>query len=109
MDFELPDDIRALKTTVHDFCEEHVKRQSRQWDHDERFPTEVVRQLGELGLLGMRISEELGGAGLGSLAVAAVVEELARYDGSLALTVASHNGLGTCPGWPLAKSSGRGP
>ncbi len=95
MDFELPDDIRALKTTVHDFCEEHVKRQSRQWDHDERFPTEVVRELGQLGFLGMRISEDLGGSGLGSLAVAVVVEEIARYDGSLALTIASHNGLGT--------------
>jgi alkylation response protein AidB-like acyl-CoA dehydrogenase len=95
MDFELPDDIKALKRTVHDFCEEHVRQQARQWDREERFPTEVIGQLGELGLLGMRISEEFGGAGLGSLAVAAVVEEVARYDGSLALTVASHNGLGT--------------
>ena len=95
MDFELPEDIRALKTTVHDFCEKHVKAQARQWDREERFPLETVRELGKLGLLGIRIAEDLGGAGLGSLAVAVVVEEIARYDGSLALTVASHNGLGS--------------
>lgn len=95
MDFELPEDIRALQKTVRDYCERHVKEHAREWDHHERFPMDVVRQLGQLGLLGIRIAEEYGGAGLGNLAVAAVVEEVARYDGSLALTVASHNGLGT--------------
>jgi alkylation response protein AidB-like acyl-CoA dehydrogenase len=55
----------------------------------------VVRKLGELGLLGISVPEELGGAGLDMLAVAVVVEEVARHDGSLALTVASHNGLGS--------------
>jgi alkylation response protein AidB-like acyl-CoA dehydrogenase len=54
-----------------------------------------VGQLGELGLLGMTVPEELGGSALDTLSVAAVVEEIARWDGSLALTVASHNGLGT--------------
>ncbi len=56
---------------------------------------DTVRELGELGVLGMQIPEEYGGAGLDTLAVAVAVEEIARYDGSLALTVASHNGLGT--------------
>jgi alkylation response protein AidB-like acyl-CoA dehydrogenase len=56
---------------------------------------ETVRALGELGVLGMQIPEEYGGAGLDMLAVAVAVEEIARHDGSLALTVASHNGLGT--------------
>ncbi|GMU60427.1 MAG: acyl-CoA dehydrogenase [Myxococcaceae bacterium] len=95
MDFELPEDIKALQKTVRDFCEKRVKDKAREWDHSEKFPLEVVRELGQLGLLGMRVCEEYGGAGLGSLAVAVVVEEIARYDGSLALTVASHNGLGT--------------
>ncbi len=95
MDFELPEDIAALKKTVRDFCEKHVKDQAREWDHSEKFPMETVRELGRLGLLGIRIGEAYGGAGLGALAVAVVVEEVARYDGSLALTVASHNGLGT--------------
>ncbi len=72
-----------------------MKPFARGWDHDERFPMETVRALGELGVLGMLVGEEYGGAGLDSLSVAVAVEEIARYDGSLALTVASHNGLGT--------------
>ena len=95
MEFELPDDIQALKKTVRDFCEKRVKDKAREWDHHEKFPMEIVRELGQLGLLGIRVGEEYGGAAMGSLAVAVVVEEVARYDGSLALTVASHNGLGT--------------
>lgn len=95
MDFELPEDIKALQKTVRDFCEKRVKDKAREWDHHEKFPMEIVRELGQMGLLGIRIGEDFGGAGLGNLAVAVVVEEVARYDGSLALTVASHNGLGT--------------
>jgi alkylation response protein AidB-like acyl-CoA dehydrogenase len=95
MDFELPEDIVALRKTVRDFCEKRVKDKAREWDHHETFPLEVVRELGQLGLMGIRIGEEYGGAALGSLAVAVVVEEVAKYDGSLALTVASHNGLGS--------------
>ncbi len=95
MEFELPDDIQALKKTVRDFCEKRVKDKAREWDHSEKFPMEIVRELGQLGLMGIRIGEEYGGANMGALAVAVVVEEIARYDGSLALTVASHNGLGT--------------
>ena len=95
MDFELPESHRALKNSLKDFCERKVRSQSREWDKDEKFPTEVVRELGEMGVLGMLVTEEYGGAAMDSLAVAVAVEEIARYDGSLALTVASHNGLGT--------------
>ncbi len=95
MDFELPESHRALKASLKDFCERKVKSQSREWDKDEKFPMDVVRELGQLGVMGMLVSEEHGGAGMDSLAVAVAVEEIARYDGSLALTVASHNGLGT--------------
>jgi len=95
MDFELPEDLVQIQRTVRELCEAEVKPRAREWDEAERFPWEVVRQLGPLGIMGMTVPEELGGAGLGALAVAVVVEELARYDGSLALTVASHNGLGT--------------
>lgn len=95
MDFELPEDIKAFGKTIRDFCEKRVKEQARVWDREEKFPLETVRELGQLGVLGVRVPEEYGGAGLGALAVAVAVEEVARYDGSLALTVASHNGLGT--------------
>jgi alkylation response protein AidB-like acyl-CoA dehydrogenase len=95
MDLSLPDDCRALKASIHEFCERKVKDKARAWDASETFPMDVVRALGELGVLGIRVPEAFGGAGLGSLAVAVAVEEVAFYDGSLALTVASHNGLGT--------------
>jgi alkylation response protein AidB-like acyl-CoA dehydrogenase len=95
MDFELNESQRKLVETVRDFCVREVKPHAMQWDREERFPREVVAQLGELGLLGMTVPEELGGAELDAVSIAAVVEEVARWDGSLALTVASHNGLGT--------------
>jgi alkylation response protein AidB-like acyl-CoA dehydrogenase len=95
MDFELPEDVKALQATIRDFCERRVKDKAREWDATEKFPLEIVRELGQLGVMGIRIGEEYGGAAMGSLAVAVAVEEVARYDGSLALTVASHNGLGT--------------
>ncbi|HET7788076.1 MAG TPA: acyl-CoA dehydrogenase family protein [Myxococcales bacterium] len=95
MDFELNESQRKLVQMVRDFCVREVKPHAQEWDRDERFPREVVSQLGDLGLLGMTVPEELGGSDLDTLSVAAVVEEIARWDGSLALTVASHNGLGT--------------
>jgi len=95
MDLTLPESHRALQASLRDFCEEHVKPHARRWDHEEKFPAEVVKGLGELGALGILVAEEFGGAAMDSLAVAVAVEEIARYDGSLALTVASHNGLGT--------------
>ena len=95
MEIELPDDIKALRSSIRAFCEKNVKSQAREWDRTEKFPMEVVKELGAMGVMGIRVGEEFGGAGMGSLAVAVAVEEVARYDGSLALTVASHNGLGT--------------
>lgn len=95
MDFQLDDAHRQIQQMVREFCEEEVKAQSRRWDETGTFPFETVRKLGELGLLGITVPEEYGGSALDMLAVAVVVEEIARYDGSLALTVASHNGLGT--------------
>ena len=95
IDFQLDESHRKLQSMVRDFCVREVKPHAMEWDRDERFPREVVAQLGELGLLGMTVPEALGGSELDTLAVACVVEEIARWDGSLALTVASHNGLGT--------------
>jgi alkylation response protein AidB-like acyl-CoA dehydrogenase len=95
MDLELPESHRLLRETVRAFCDKEVVPHARLWDEEERFPHEIVPRLAELGLLGIRIPEEYGGSGLDTLAYAVVVEECARADGSLALTVASHNGLGT--------------
>ena len=95
MNFDLPEELIEIQRTVRAFCEAEVKPRAREWDEAETFPREVVGRLGEMGLMGIAVPEEYGGAGMGALAVAVVVEEVARFDGSLALTVASHNGLGT--------------
>ncbi len=95
MDFDIPEPHRLLRQTVRDFCEKEVRPHARKWDQEERFPHELVPRLAELGLLGIRVPEAYGGADMDTLAYAIVVEECARVDGSLALTVASHNGLGT--------------
>ena len=95
MNFDLPESHREIQRSVREFCLRHVAPQARRWDEEERFPKEIIPALAELGLLGIRIPEDLGGAGLDTLAYALIVEEIARFDGSLALTVASHNGLGT--------------
>jgi len=95
MELELPESHRLLRQTVRDFCDKEVAPFARKWDEEERFPKEIVPRLAALGLLGIRIPEAYGGSGLDTLAYAVVVEECARVDGSLALTVASHNGLGT--------------
>jgi alkylation response protein AidB-like acyl-CoA dehydrogenase len=95
MDFELNDSQRELQAMVRDLCAREVKPHAPKWDKEERFPRELIPTLGELGLLGMAVPEELGGSQLDTVSIALVVEEIARWDGSLALTVASHNGLGT--------------
>jgi alkylation response protein AidB-like acyl-CoA dehydrogenase len=95
MDFELDESHAQIQRMVREFCEEEVRPHARRWDETGTFPRDTVRKLGELGLLGVTVPEELGGAGLDELALAVIVEEIARCDGSLALTVSSHVGLGT--------------
>ncbi len=95
MDFELGEEHREIQRTVREFCQREVTPNARAWDEAEKFPLDTVRALGELGIMGMKVPERYGGAEMDALSVALVVEEIARYDGSLALTVASHNGLGT--------------
>ena len=95
MDFSLSEHHEMLRKTVRDFARTEVLPHARKWDEEERFPKEIVPKLADIGLLGIRIPEEYGGAGMDMMSYAICVEEIARADGSLALTVASHNGLGT--------------
>jgi alkylation response protein AidB-like acyl-CoA dehydrogenase len=95
VDFVLDEQHQLLRKTVREFCEREVRPHAKAWDAEERFPKEIVPKLAELGLLGIRIPVEYGGAGLDTVAYALCIEECARVDGSLALTIASHNGLGT--------------
>src|SRR3974390_303550 len=95
MDFDFSEHHSLLRQSVRDFARAEVAPNAQRWDKEERFPMEVVPKLADLGLLGIRIPEEYGGAGMDTTSYAICVEEVARVDGSLALTVASHNGLGT--------------
>jgi alkylation response protein AidB-like acyl-CoA dehydrogenase len=95
MDFSPSEHHALLRKTVRDFARTEVLPHARKWDEEERFPKEIVPKLAALGLLGIRVPEEYGGAGMDVTSYAICVEEIARADGSLALTVASHNGLGT--------------
>jgi alkylation response protein AidB-like acyl-CoA dehydrogenase len=95
MDFEFAEHHVLLRRMVRDFARAEVAPKAQAWDKAERFPMELVPRLAELGLLGIRIPEEYGGSGLDVTSYAICVEELAKVDGSLALSIAAHNGLGT--------------
>ncbi|MBI2756283.1 MAG: acyl-CoA dehydrogenase family protein [Chloroflexi bacterium] len=98
MDFELTDEQRALRTTVREFAESEVAPHAAAWDRDGTFPLDAVRKLGALGVMGLPFPEQYGGVGAGSLAMALAIEELARVDSSVAITVAASTSLA---GWPL--------
>jgi alkylation response protein AidB-like acyl-CoA dehydrogenase len=95
IDFSETEAEQILRQTVRDFAQREIQPNSRRWDEEETFPHELVPKLAELGLLGLRVPEQYGGAAMSTQEVAIVIEELARVDGSIALTVAAHNGLGT--------------
>jgi alkylation response protein AidB-like acyl-CoA dehydrogenase len=93
MNFELSDEQRILQTTVREFCEREIVPHSRRWDEEEKFPHEIVPKLAALGLMGMQYPEKYGGSEMSYSDYCIVIEELARHDGSVCLTVASHNSL----------------
>jgi alkylation response protein AidB-like acyl-CoA dehydrogenase len=93
MTFDLTESQRLIRDTVREFAARRIAPQAAQWDRDEVFPAEVIQALGAMGMLGILVPERLGGAGADYVSAALVIEELARHDGSVALTVASHNSL----------------
>ena len=97
MEFDLPDHHRLLQRTVREFAEQEIAPVAEELDRTHAFPYDIVRRLGELDLMGIPFPEEYGGAGGDSLAYALAVEELARVDSSVAITVAAHTSLGTMP------------
>ena len=97
MDFALSDDKRLLRDTVRDFANQEIAPVAEELDHTKRFPYDIVRRLGELDLMGIPFPEEFGGGGGDSLDYALVVEELARVDSSVAITLCAHTSLGTQP------------
>jgi short-chain 2-methylacyl-CoA dehydrogenase len=97
MDFMLSDDHAAIQALVRDFARTEVAPVAEELDREKRFPYEIVAKLGELGLMGIPFPEEHGGGGGDTLAYALAVEELARVDSSVAITLCAHTSLGTQP------------
>jgi alkylation response protein AidB-like acyl-CoA dehydrogenase len=97
LNFELDSEHELVRSTVREFAQERVAPLAEELDRESRFPTELVAGMAELGLMGMTIPEEYGGAGADTLAYAIAVEELTRVDSSVAITMAAHHSLGTLP------------
>ncbi|MFN7945976.1 MAG: acyl-CoA dehydrogenase [Blastocatellia bacterium] len=95
MSFELTEDQQQIKRAVREFAEAEIRPHVLEWDEAQYFPKELFARLGELGLTGVIFPEEYGGAGLGYMEYALVIEELSRVDGSIGLSVAAHNSLCT--------------
>src|SRR5687768_9245284 len=97
MDFELSDEQRLLRDTVRAFAREEVAPVAEELDRTKAFPYEIVAKLGELGLMGIPFPPDYGGGGADTLSYALAVEELARVDSSVCITMAAHTSLGTMP------------
>ncbi len=99
MDFalELSEDQRALRATIREFAEGEIAPYAADWDRTATFPAATVRNLGELGVMGLPFPEQYGGLGAGTLSFAVALEELARVDSSVAITVAASVSLGGAP------------
>jgi alkylation response protein AidB-like acyl-CoA dehydrogenase len=93
LDFTFTDEQKQLRKSVREFAEQEIGPHVLEWDEASHFPTEMLPHLADMGLLGVIFPEQYGGAGLGYIEYATVIEELARVDGSVGLFVAAHNSL----------------
>lgn len=93
MNFELSEEQKAVQKMVREFAEREIAPMAQQLDEREEFPWEIVRKLSDLGLMGILFPKQYGGAAMDYISYALILEELGRYDASVALTVESHNSL----------------
>ncbi len=93
MDFELSEEQRVIRRSVREFAEREIRPHVMEWDEAQTFPREIIRQLGQMGFMGITFPAAYGGAGLGYVEYATVIEELARVDGSVGIIVAAHSSL----------------
>jgi alkylation response protein AidB-like acyl-CoA dehydrogenase len=93
MDFTLSEDTELLRREVRKFAEKEIRPHVMTWDEKKIFPRAVMKQLGEMGMMGIIFPESYGGAGMGYIEYAVVVEELSRVCGSVGISIAAHNSL----------------
>ncbi|MGH9275654.1 MAG: acyl-CoA dehydrogenase family protein, partial [Acidimicrobiales bacterium] len=97
MHVEFTEGHDALRKVVRDFAEAEIAPHAEAWDRDHTFPTDTVLRMGELGLFGLPFPEEYGGSGADLTTLCVAIEEIARYDHSLAITLEAGVGLGANP------------
>jgi len=93
MDFSINENQKMISQMVRDFGVKHIQPKMMEWDESQEFPIDVFKKLGELGLMGVLIPEEYGGAGFGYFEYVTAIEELSKIDGSIGLSMAAHNSL----------------
>jgi hypothetical protein len=93
VDFQLTEEQELTRRTVREFAEKEIAPRAAQLDEDQEFPLDIMKRLGEMGMLGIRFPPEYGGAGLSVRDYALIIEELSRVDASIGLSVAAHNSL----------------
>jgi alkylation response protein AidB-like acyl-CoA dehydrogenase len=93
MEFELSEEQQQIKLSVREFAESEIAPHVMEWDESQHFPIELQPKMAELGFLGVLFPEEYGGAGMGYVEYATIIEELSRVDGSVGISVAAHNSL----------------
>src|SRR5512144_592372 len=94
MDFDFTPEQELLRRSVREFAESELRPHVREWDEAQQFPRDLLSKLADLGMMGIQFPEEFGGAAMSSVDYCICIEELARVDPSVSLTVAAHNGLG---------------
>ena len=97
MDFQLTPEQREIQTLARDFAREQIEPHAAEWDREHRFPRQLFTQLAELGLMGVCVPEEYGGAGADFISYILVLEELSRGDAGVGVTVAVHTSATTLP------------
>ena len=94
-EFEITESMRMVQEVARNFAEKEIKPVVMKFDESQEFPFEIIAKLGELGFMGVIFPEQYGGAGLGYLEYVSIIEEIAKVDPSIGLSVAAHNSLCT--------------
>jgi alkylation response protein AidB-like acyl-CoA dehydrogenase len=100
MDFQQSELTQQVAHTARDFAQQHIRPHVMEWDESQQFPLDVFKEMGRLGLMGVLVPEEYGGAGLGYFEYVTVIQEIAKVCGSIGLSLAAHNSL--CSGHIMA-------
>ena len=100
MDFQISELTQQVAQTTRDFAQQHIRPHVMEWDESQEFPAHVFKEMGALGIMGAFVPEQYGGAGLSYFEYKTIIEEIAKVDGSIGLSVAAHNSL--CTGHILA-------